>query len=90
MALLPCKSSAVVAGGGLLPLHNHLQVCVLNTLQTVDKWGVITCGWWRALFHLQLLAIMPFLLANEAEYTVSFAGVIVGAQYDIISLSVNV
>lgn len=30
-------------------------------------------GWRSALFHLQLLAIMPSLLTNEAEYTVSFA-----------------
>lgn len=42
MALLSCKSSAVVAGGGMLSPHRPLQVCVLNT-HTVDKCAVITC-----------------------------------------------
>lgn len=75
MALLSCMSSAVVAGGGMLSLHSHFQVCVCaqHSYHRQMCYHDMYAGWCSALFHLQLLAIIPFLLTNESEYTVSFA-----------------
>lgn len=74
MGLLSSKSSAVVAGGGMLSLHSHLQVCVLNT-RTVDKRGVVACmrDGGGLDFTCSASQSCQCLLANEAAYTVSFA-----------------
>ncbi len=42
MASLPCESSAVVAGGGMLSQRSRLQLCVLNT-RTADEREIMTC-----------------------------------------------